>query len=365
VYKNPFCEDRRSTHQETIFVGRRHSHTSTLRGRGAQRTITPVLWGTHFVFTFLVFYSLFRSKQPLGYRGTQPLGYMPRAGVLTFRNVCFTVNNPTVSKEDYVDIMEKHPKFRYAVLGDEVSSEGTPHFQGYLELTDKIYARPLQALLPGAFHEERIGTALEAADYCKKEGEWVERGTMTNPGRRTDIEDIKRMVKEKRPMSEIAEHTQSYQQLKFAKLYKECTQKKRPIQDIDVRWYYGKAGTGKTKAAYDEFPDLYTPINHKWWEDYQGETVVLIDDFRKDWCKFHELIKLLDRYPIKVECKGSFYQLQATTIILTAPVRPEDMYDTREDLYQLTRRITTVKHFPEDLCPGDELVNNFDLINLE
>jgi len=282
----------------------------------------------------------------------EPLCSMPSA--VRFRNVCFTVNNPTVSKEDYADSVAKHRLFRYVVLGDEVGKEGTPHFQGYLELTDNISPRPLAALLPRATSEARIGTALQAADYCKKDGQWTERGTITKPGRRTDIEEIKRMVRAKRPMHEIAEKSETYQQLKFAKLFKECTQKKRPIQDIDVRWYYGKAGTGKTKAAYDEFPDLYTPINFKWWEDYQGELVVLIDDFRKDWCKFHELIKLLDRYPIKVECKGSFYQLQATTIILTAPVRPEDMYDTREDLYQLTRRILTVKHFPEDLCIGDE-----------
>jgi len=282
-----------------------------------------------------------------------PLGtLMPSAK--RFRNVCFTVNNPTVSKEDYIDSVAKHKHFRYAVIGDEVGEEGTPHFQGYLELSEKITPKPLAELLPRANSEERIGTPLQAADYCKKDGQWTERGSMSRPGRRTDIEDIKRMVRDKRPMHEIADKAESYQQLKFAKLYKECTQKKRPIQDIDIRWYFGKAGTGKTKAAYDEFPDLYTPINFKWWEDYQGEPVVLIDDFRKDWCKFHELIKLLDRYPIKVECKGSFYQLQATTIIITAPCRPEDMYDTREDLYQLTRRIRIVRQFPEDLCIGDE-----------
>ena len=73
----------------------------------------------------------------------------------------------------------------------------------------------------------------------------------------------------------------------------------------------------------------------------------MIDDFRKDWCKFHELLKLLDKYPIKVECKGSFYELLATTIIITAPFPPDYMHDTREDITQLMRRIKQVRLFEE------------------
>ena len=92
---------------------------------------------------------------------------------------------------------------------------------------------------------------------------------------------------------------------------------------------------------------MYTPVSYKWWENCQGEKHVLIDDFRKDWCKFHVLLKLFDKYPIKVECKGSHYELQATTIIVTAPYPPEYMYDTREDIKQLLRRINEVREFHE------------------
>ena len=223
----------------------------------------------------------------------------------------------------------RHRHFRYAVIADEVGAEGTAHFQGYLELTEKITPRPLAELLPGAHSKERRGTPLEAAEYCKKDGNFIEEGTLSKPGRRTDIEAVKRMVKAKRSMSEISDHTSSYQQLKFATLYREIHQTPRMIQDIDVRWYFGKTGSGKTRAAYDEFPNIYTPISYRWWQAYDGQTEVLIDDFRKDWCKFHELLKLLHRYPIKVETKGSHQQLQAATIIITTPFRPEETYETR------------------------------------
>ena len=53
--------------------------------------------------------------------------------------------------------MMKHELVRYVVNGDEVSSEGTPHFQGYCELSTQITAKPVARLLHGAHHEARKG----------------------------------------------------------------------------------------------------------------------------------------------------------------------------------------------------------------
>ena len=83
------------------------------------------------------------------------------------------------------------------------------------------------------------------------------------------------MVKDKKPWSEIAERTTSYQQLKFAKLYHELTQK--PLE---------KNGTGKTHTTHD--PNLFTPLSYQWWENFNGQEVVQLDDFRKEWCQFHD-----------------------------------------------------------------------------
>ena len=58
---------------------------------------------------------------------------------------------------------------------------------------------------------------------------------MAQPGRRTDIAEIKRMIKDKRPIVEVSEKAENLQQLKFAKLYHEVTQRRRLIQDIEVQ----------------------------------------------------------------------------------------------------------------------------------
>ena len=69
---------------------------------------------------------------------------------------------------------------------------------------------------------------------------------------------------------------------------------------------------------------------------------MLIDDFRKDFCKFHVLLRILDRYEFRVEVKGSSRQLRAKKIAITCPFHPRLVYETREDVGQLIRRIDKV-----------------------
>lgn len=84
---------------------------------------------------------------------------------------------------------------------------------------------------------------------------------------------------------------------------------------------------------------------------------MVIDDFRADFCKFHVLLRLLDKYPYVVEVKGGSRQWLAEEIFITAPMHPRDAYAHRsdEDIKQLLRRITTITHFTD---------NPFNPINL-
>ena len=64
---------------------------------------------------------------------------------------CFTVNNPTMTKEEFLDNMSENCK--YLVVGFEVGDSGTPHFQGYLELKKKKRFNQMKELflLPDIF----------------------------------------------------------------------------------------------------------------------------------------------------------------------------------------------------------------------
>ena len=50
-------------------------------------------------------------------------------------------------------------------------------------------------------------------------------------------------------------------------------------------WYWGAPGTGKTRKATAEHPDAYKKLQNKWWDGYQGQDVVILDDLGTETAK--------------------------------------------------------------------------------
>ena len=73
----------------------------------------------------------------------------------------------------------------YWIFGKERGQQGTDHYQGFLQLKVKARLRTVKTKLSlGRAHlEKRRGTAIEARDYCKKEGKWQEGGVIKAAGR--------------------------------------------------------------------------------------------------------------------------------------------------------------------------------------
>lgn len=89
------------------------------------------------------------------------------------RYVCFTINNPPHGyAADLVLKLQQHCSYYIFCL--EIGDSGTPHFQGYLESKIKHRLSWLKNNIDdGAHYERRKGSAMQAAEYCKKslEGE--------------------------------------------------------------------------------------------------------------------------------------------------------------------------------------------------
>lgn len=63
-----------------------------------------------------------------------------------------------------------------------------------------------------------------------------------------------------------------------------------------------------------------------WWDGYIGQKTVVLDDFRPWWCPFSFLLRILDRYPIRVQVKGGFVNFVPEKIIITTPLNIEDTF---------------------------------------
>lgn len=237
----------------------------------------------------------------------------------------------------------------YCVVGVETCPKtGKSHLQGYLEFETNKRLSALKKIDPEAHFEPRKGTGAQAAEYCKKEKNWTEYGQIRvcEPGKRNDLKKIKEAVMEGAVMKDILGMEDiTFPGIKVAEAMLPHFEPKR-AWETEVYWLHGSTGSGKTKWAMEQCTDPWiSGKNLRWWQGYDGHEDVIIDDFRKDFCTFHELLRILDRYPYTVEVKGGSRQLRAKRIFITCPWHPEDLYDGKEDVGQLLRRITHVRQF--------------------
>lgn len=122
-----------------------------------------------------------------------------------------------------------------------------------------------------------------------------------------------------------------------------------------VNVFYGRTGTGKSRRAWDEAGvDAFAKDpRSKWWDGYQGkfflipgEESVIIDEFRGAIDVSH-MLRWLDRYPVRVERKGSSVALRARTFWITSNIPPEQWYQGLDEatLDALKRRLTNIIFF--------------------
>ncbi len=280
-------------------------------------------------------------------------GYVmaPRTRAPQMRNVCFTWNNPPSSRP-----WDALPEFaKYIVWQLERGESGTLHLQGYCELTGPKAFNTCRGYFGNTSHlASRMGTALEASDYCKKvdsriEGPW-EFGTISAPGKRNDIHDYRDAIKSGDLKRDLVE-SQPLMLAKYPRFYNvvRATMDYPIRHNLTVTVLCGLAGTGKTAYVYAQEPRVYRiPLQNKgslFFDGYDGHEAVLIDDFEGFWPLQH-LLEVLDIYPLQVNVKYGTAWFEAQRIYITCNYRPLTWYkwEGRErKIMALRRRITTLK----------------------
>lgn len=121
-------------------------------------------------------------------------------GTPKFSAFVFTVNNYNEEWESDMERLYDEGFITYVVVGKEEGDEKkTPHLQGYCELKKRTRLGKIKELsddFKRAHVERRRGTPSQAADYCRKDGDWKEWGTMKilEQGKRNDLVKLRELV---------------------------------------------------------------------------------------------------------------------------------------------------------------------------
>lgn len=269
------------------------------------------------------------------------------------RNWCFTLNNPSAAETQRVCSTQ----CTYIVVGREVGEAGTPHLQGYVQFAGQIRLAAVKlALGCDRLHlEVARGTPAQASEYCKKDGDFTEAGVMRGPpGRRSDLVRCRDAARAGASLRDLLGDPDWVPTESALKVYSRVVGVFQPLSERPVRvfWFHGPTGSGKSRTARDACDRDDTWVSGcrlDWFDGYDGQAYALIDDFRPKDVTFSWLLRLLDRYDVRVPVKGSFTTWRPRFIFITCPRSPTDAYGhlvDAEDLAQLERRIERVVAFP-------------------
>ncbi len=257
-------------------------------------------------------------------------------------NICFTA----WSYEPRIQEL-----FTYLIVGREICPEtGKIHFQCYGELKTRSTLEQLKKKLGTETHiEKRMGSAQQAIVYCMKEGDFSEKGQPKKQGERTDLATVCQMIS----THSIGEVAQKHAEM-FVKYHKGLialrelsvySERKKTLREVNVWFIHGETGSGKTSYVWKfEHESLYilSPASRGgtlWFNGYDGESALLIDDYVPYTIEANILLRMCDRYPLQVQVKGGMVWANWSKVYITSNKTFRDCFANTYEHDGMTRRI--------------------------
>lgn len=244
------------------------------------------------------------------------------------------------------------PGVRYFIAGYEICPKTKKeHWQCYIEL----YNSQRWSWLKKAFEDKTVhvegrrGTRVQARDYCKKDKQYVEYGKwISGQGHRTDLEEIAiSLVNGETSLNDVmAEAPETYCRYRngLRDIAALGTKKKtKKFRKLDVILITGPTGCGKTRQAMEEAEYRIQGTQLAWWQDYDGETCICIDEYNND-VNITELLNLLDGYQLRLNVKGSHTYANWTKVYITTNLKIDEIHPNAKQAHRdaLFRRINNV-----------------------
>lgn len=268
------------------------------------------------------------------------------------------------------------------VAGLEKTQAGTWHYQVALYYAKKKrISGPFKDALPDGVHiEVARGSWKQNKQYCMKglqpHEEWEAKkasgpnygkdaitiilGTEPARGQQTEYREIFEDMKEGILKLEdvIWQYPDLYSRYRGGFQALDSAIQKRTqnrFREVETVVLWGEAGVGKTRRAYEEaeafapgkilYPVTCGDGHNLWFDGYDGEECILIDDFYGQ-ISFNFWLRLCDGHPLKIQKKGSFGYAAWRRIYITSNKCPcqwwPNLGERPWDKLEFRRRLTTI-----------------------
>lgn len=281
------------------------------------------------------------------------------------------------------------PTAKYILYGPlELTEENKkPHLHFIIGFaSSKMFKTIIKTLKSSEYHIENCRNYHAAVEYCLKSNpnDKLEYGEPLKQGLRTDIK--KTLEESHYNIKEVQENNPELYVRYRSGIEKICEAKnkennvmdwlnltedeegnikKKEYKPTKLYWFFGPTGTGKSKKVKEIISekiinkvikkDEITIINCFTSSGFAVGTInynskiLILDEFRGDYLKFSELLKIIDGTTINI--KGSEMYLHLEEIYVTSCYNPYNVYrhlGTTDSIKQLLRRVTECKQVDYD-----------------
>lgn len=247
------------------------------------------------------------------------------------------------------DVSELPEKIAYFAYGHETCpTTGRDHLQCFAYAKSVMRFTQWKKIFPGHHIEPMKGNFAQNEKYCSKQGNLIELGErpMGN-GKRKDLAIVcERVIKGESLKSISKDYPTTYVMYNNG-LARLSAMHSEPYRHDTVRgyWLWGVAGAGKSHYAKERFPNFYIKAQNKWFDGYNGEESIILDDY--DCGKFlgHYIKIWTDKWECTGEIKGGTVHLRHHHFVITSNYSIEQMFPDDIPLQEAIRRRCEVIHF--------------------